>query len=82
MLSKAEKTTFLDWLKGVKFPYEYASNISRCVNVKEGKIWGMKSHDCHVFLEYLLPVAIRPYLSTKICTTVTEFSFFCKELCA
>jgi hypothetical protein len=42
----------------------------------------MKSHDCHVFLQYLLPVAIRPYLLAEIRTTVTEFSFFCKELCA
>jgi hypothetical protein len=81
-LSKAEKTAFLDWLKGMKFPDGYASNISQCVNVKEGKILGMKSHNCHVFLQYLLPVAIRPYLSAEIRTTVTEFSFFCKELCA
>jgi hypothetical protein len=81
-LSKAEKTAFLDWLKGVKFPNGYASNISQCVNVKEGKILGMKSHDCHVFLQYLLPVVIRPYLSAEIHTTMTEFSFFCKELFA
>jgi hypothetical protein len=81
-LSKAEKTAFLDWLKGMKFLDGYASNISQCVNVKEGKILGMKSHNCHVFLQYLLPVAIRPYLSAEIRTTVTEFSFFCKELCA
>ena len=29
-LSKTEKTTFLDWLKGVKFPDGYASNKLVC----------------------------------------------------
>jgi hypothetical protein len=81
-LSKAKKTTFLDWLKSVKFPNEYAYNISRCVNVKEGKILGIKSHDCQCLLTILLPIAIRPYLSIEMHTIVTKFSFFCKELCA
>jgi len=82
ILSKGEKTSFLDWLKGVKFPDGYASNISWCVNVKEGKISGMKSHDCHIFFQRLLPVAIRPYLSNEIRTTLIELSFFFKELCS
>jgi hypothetical protein len=81
-LSKAEKTTFLDWLKGVKFLDGYSSTISRCVNVKQGKISRMKSHDCHVFLQNLLPVAICPYLTSQIRTTLIELSFFFKELCA
>uniref|UniRef100_A0A2N9GAQ5 Transposase-associated domain-containing protein n=1 Tax=Fagus sylvatica TaxID=28930 RepID=A0A2N9GAQ5_FAGSY len=34
-LSKAEKTKFFDWLKCVKFPDGYASNISRCVNTQK-----------------------------------------------
>jgi len=68
-----------DWLKGVKFPDGYASNISRCVNVKEGKISGMKSHDCHIFFQRLLPVAIRPYLSNEIRTTLIELSFFLRN---
>jgi len=80
-LSKAEKTSFLDWLKGV-YPDGYASNVSRCVKVKEGKISGMKSHDCHVFFQRLLLVAIRPYLSSEIRTTLIKLSFFCKELCS
>ena len=31
-LSKAEKTAFLDWLKGVKFPDGYISYICQCVS--------------------------------------------------
>jgi hypothetical protein len=55
-----------DWLKGVKFPNGYASNIGRCVNKLPGKLSGIKSHDCHVFLQRLLPVAIHGYLKPEI----------------
>jgi hypothetical protein len=81
-LSKAEKTKFFDWLKCVKFPDGYASNISRCVNTQKGKISGMKSHDFHVILQRLLPIAIRGYFSTEIHTPLIELCFFFKELCS
>ena len=81
-LSEIEKTSFCEWLKCVKFPDGYISNISRCVNTKEGKISGMKIHDCHVLLQRLLPVAIRDYFSTEIRTPLIELCFFFKELCS
>ena len=49
-LSADERKSWCEWFKSVKFPDGYASNISRCVNVKEGKITGLKSYDSHVFL--------------------------------
>jgi hypothetical protein len=49
---------------------------------QKGKISGMKSHDCHVLLQRLLPVAIRGYLSTEIRTPLIELCFFFKELCS
>lgn len=58
----SEKKSLREWLKLVKFPDGFASNISWCVNINECKISGMKSHDCHVFLKRLLLVAIRGYL--------------------
>lgn len=39
-------------------PGGYASNLSRCVNMKELKMSGMKNHDYHVFMEKLLPIAL------------------------
>ncbi|TYK28599.1 uncharacterized protein E5676_scaffold2030G00110 [Cucumis melo var. makuwa] len=62
-LTAAEKVNFCTFLKSVKFPDGFASNISRCVNLKEGKIYGLKSHDCHVLFQRLLPIGgIQPYL--------------------
>jgi len=81
-LTKDDKKKLCDWLKCVKFPDAYASNIGWCVNKLLGKLSGMKSHDCHVFIQRLLPVAIRGNLTPKIRTTLNELSDFFKKLCA
>ncbi|WMV24179.1 hypothetical protein MTR67_017564 [Solanum verrucosum] len=38
-------------------PDGYASNLGKRVDIKRGILHGMKSHDCHVFMEQLLPIA-------------------------
>ncbi|XP_075653053.1 uncharacterized protein LOC142623501 isoform X2 [Castanea sativa] len=81
-LTKAENTRFCDWLKNVKFPDGYASNINRCVNTNKGTISGMKSHDLHVLLQRLLPIAIRGYFNDNIRTTLIELCLFFKDLCS
>ena len=58
IMSLNERRTFCQFLKDVKMPNSYASNIAQCVQVKEGKIYGLKNHDCHVLLECLLPLGI------------------------
>ncbi|RDX63189.1 hypothetical protein CR513_58409, partial [Mucuna pruriens] len=35
------------WVKELKLPDGYASNLDRCIDVNQGKLHGMKSHDCH-----------------------------------
>ncbi|XP_059649606.1 uncharacterized protein LOC132295377 isoform X1 [Cornus florida] len=80
-LSIEKQRSFCEWLKSVKFPYGYASNISRCIHVKECKIFGLKSHDSHVLVQRLLPIAIRGYLDVDISNALIELGFFFKELC-
>jgi hypothetical protein len=80
-LTRDEKKGLCEWLKCVKFSDGYASNIGRCVNKILGKILETKSHDCHVFLQRLLPVTIRNVFTLKI-RTLTEFSNFFIQLCA
>ena len=53
-----QKKAICEWVKGLKMPDGYASNLGRCVDMKEGKLHGMKSHDCHVFMERLLPIEL------------------------
>ena len=49
-LTSNEKKEFFKFFKEVKVLDGYASNISRCVQVNERKIFGLKSHDCHVLM--------------------------------
>jgi hypothetical protein len=79
-LTRDEKNQLCEWLKCVKFLDGYASNIGQCVNKHSSKISEMKSHDCHVFLQRLLLIAIRRKLMPEIETTVIEMSNFFKQL--
>ena len=36
------------WLKDLRMSDGYSSNLARCVDVNKGRVFGMKSHDCHV----------------------------------
>ena len=44
------------------------------------KLFGMKSHDCHVFMQRLLPIAFRELLPTNVWQALTELSLFFKDL--
>ncbi|XP_035837155.1 uncharacterized protein LOC118485043 [Helianthus annuus] len=58
-MTRGEKTQFLKILKSIKPPDEFSSNISRCVQLNERKLIGMKSYDCHLLMQELLPIALR-----------------------
>ena len=60
-LSKSEKKVFCKRLFDFKGPDGYCSNISRGVSLEDCKVSGLKSHDYHVLMQQLLPVAIRGY---------------------
>ncbi|KAI0522516.1 hypothetical protein KFK09_004895 [Dendrobium nobile] len=82
-MSKKDKVMFCEVLKNLKFPKGYASSISRCVNVVDCKIMGLKSHDCHVLLEDILPIALRSCApSDEVMRIVVEISHFLKIICA
>ena len=40
-----EMDGFYEFLKSIKYPDGYAANISRLVNAKSGRLFGLKSHD-------------------------------------
>jgi hypothetical protein len=61
-LKPAERKEVLLWLKNLKFPYGYAANLKRAVNIVTGKMNGLKSHDYHIIMERLLPVMSDPGL--------------------
>ncbi|XP_024190402.1 uncharacterized protein LOC112194385 [Rosa chinensis] len=80
-LSKDEKTLMCKILESVRVSDGFSSNIRRCVRVDERKLVGLKSHDCHIIMQYLLPVAIRRSLKPDITKVLLELSAFFKQLC-
>jgi len=54
----------------------YASNIARCANPDKRNL-----HDCHVFMECLLPIAFRS-LPEFVWTALAEISRSFRDLCS
>ncbi|XP_042944188.1 uncharacterized protein LOC122278155 [Carya illinoinensis] len=76
-----ERHKFCEWLSEIKFPDGFSSNISNCVSLRDCKIGGLKSHDYHVFLQRLLPIAAGGFLRSDIVLALTKLNTFFKELC-
>jgi hypothetical protein len=79
-MSPDERKLFCQILKGVNFPDGYASDIQHNVNVNERKISGLKSHESHIILQYLLPLAVRKILPEIVAVAVIRVSNFFKKL--
>ncbi|GKU96979.1 hypothetical protein SLEP1_g10160 [Rubroshorea leprosula] len=71
-LNTDKKRCRCTWLKHVRFPDGFASNIARCVNLTELRLVGLKSHDCHIFMQRLIPIAFRGLLLDSIWGLLTE----------
>ncbi|XP_062165003.1 uncharacterized protein LOC133871592 [Alnus glutinosa] len=81
-MSNKDKINFLKVIKNVKVPDGYASNVSRCVRLKERTISGLKSHDNHVIMQVLLPIALRRSLPDNVVRPLVELSAFFRDLCS
>jgi hypothetical protein len=77
------KKTFLTTLKNIKVPDGYSSNISRCIDVDNRKLTGMlKSHDCHILMQQLLPLAMRNALPHEVSMVLNELCSFFRLICS
>ncbi|XP_058725960.1 uncharacterized protein LOC131597270 [Vicia villosa] len=81
-LSKDEKRSFCECLSSIKVPHGYSSNVKSLVSMKDLKLVGMKSHDCHVLMQQLLPVAIRGILPKKVRVVLTRLCLFFNAICS
>jgi hypothetical protein len=53
-------------LSSIKVPSRYSSNIRGIINVPEKRFLNLKSHDCHVLMTQLLPIALRGILPQNV----------------
>ncbi|KAL0559400.1 hypothetical protein IC582_004009 [Cucumis melo] len=80
-LTKKEKRFLLKSLSKMKVPRDYSSNVTNLVSIEKSKLNGLKSHDCHVLLQQLLPVAIRSVLPKHVRYAITRLCLFFNSIC-
>ena len=82
VLEKNAQLLVYKWLKSLCFLDGHASNISRLVNIEDCRLYGMKSHDCHVFMQTPIPLVFRDLLPKGIWDALMEISHFFRDICS
>ena len=80
VLSKPQRLAICGWINDLKLNDVYVSNLSRCIDWSQAKLQGMKSHDCHVFMQRLLPIAFDVLPIKAQWTAFTELSQYFSDL--
>ncbi|XP_062010312.1 uncharacterized protein LOC133726719 [Rosa rugosa] len=81
-LSKDEKLSVCDCLAEARFAKGCCSNFKNLVSMQDLKLLGLKSHDCHMLMQQLFPVAIRAVLPNHVRYAITRFCLFFNALCS
>ncbi|XP_062119426.1 uncharacterized protein LOC133833422 [Humulus lupulus] len=66
----------------IKVPDGFSSNIRNLVSLKDCRLQGLKSHDCHVLMQQMLPIAIRGLLENPVRNAIIRMCFFFNALCS
>ncbi|KAK1664839.1 hypothetical protein QYE76_052998 [Lolium multiflorum] len=75
-LTKEEKVIFFECLSSMKVPSGFSSNIKGIINMADKKFQNLKSHDCHVIMTQLLPIALRGLLPENVRVAIVKLCAF------
>src|SRR3954471_3873694 len=75
-LTKQEKEIFFECLSSIKVPYGFSSNIKGIINMVEKKFQNLKSHDSHVIMMQMLPIALRGLLPDNVRVPIVKLCAF------
>ena len=64
------------------FPDGYAANLQRGASLDKLKIFGLQSHDWHIWIEQVMPVMLRGFIPEVERLVLAELSYFFCVLCA
>ncbi|GJR79149.1 reverse transcriptase domain-containing protein [Tanacetum coccineum] len=73
---------FCQFIKGVKLPDGFGSNFKHKVTDNDSNITGLKSHDCHIMMQHLLPYGLQQYLLDTVAKPIIELCSFFKQICS
>jgi hypothetical protein len=77
--SPVNKIKVLDRIVAMKPPTGFGANLSKCM--KKEKMSGLKSHDYHNILQYLLPIAVKGTLTRTIEHAVQRLAGVLRWIC-
>ncbi|GJT13783.1 hypothetical protein Tco_0860825 [Tanacetum coccineum] len=78
----ADRKKFCQFIKGVKLPDGFGSNFKHKVTDNDTNITGLKSHDCHIMMQRLLPYGLQQYLPPDVAKPLIELCLFFKQICS
>ncbi|GKA56574.1 zinc finger, PHD-type containing protein [Tanacetum coccineum] len=71
---------FCQFIKGVKLPDGFGSNFKHKVTDNDTNITSLKSHDCHIMMQRLLPYGLQEYLPDEVAKPIIELCSFFKQI--
>jgi hypothetical protein len=75
-LTTDEKRDICQWLRGVKVPTGFCSNIKSLVSMKDLTLTSFNAHDCHVMLTVFLPIVIKAIEPEYVKMVITRLGYF------
>jgi hypothetical protein len=75
-LTRDERRVMCQWLRNVKVPTGFSSNIKSLVSMKDLTITSFNAHDYHVMLTVFLPIVIRAIQLEYVKMVITRLGYF------
>jgi hypothetical protein len=67
-------------IKKLKTPTNYARSLRTKVQ-KEGKLWGLKSHEYHILMQQILPLYLCTLMEEEVRTSFISLSRVFNKIC-
>jgi hypothetical protein len=77
-LTRDEKRAVCQWLRAIKVPTGFSSNIKSLGSMKDLTLTCFNAHDCHVMLTVFLPIVIRSISQKYVKMVITRLDYFFK----
>jgi hypothetical protein len=82
LLSVPKRVLFCNFIRGVRFPSGFASNITNHISADGHKLQGLKTHDCHILLQRLLAIGVKRLVKDHIYEALAQLGRFFREICS
>jgi len=81
VMSKSEKTMFIQNIRELKTPSNYVGQLSKKITA-DGELRGLKSHDYHILMQHIMPLCLRTLLTKEIRVAIIRICRVFTRLCA